>query len=113
MRQVATLVTAVVILCLGAQAVLTRRNMVRICLGLSLMETAAILMVVTLAWNPGATAPILMPGTDSYVDPLPHALALTAIVIGASITALALALVVRVHRSVGTVNLEEVQRVLQ
>ena len=113
MRQEAAIVAGVALLCIGIRGVLGSRNMIRICVGLSIMETAAILLIVALAWRPDAAAPILAPGLDRYVDPLPHALALTAIVIGAAVTALALALTVLVYRRFGTVDLAEVRRRLR
>ncbi|MFP4175527.1 MAG: NADH-quinone oxidoreductase subunit K, partial [Halobacteriales archaeon] len=47
-----------------------------------------------------------------YVNPLPHVLILTAIVVGVSLTALALALIVRVYDEYGTLDEEHVQEVM-
>ncbi len=113
MRQPAAILAAVFLLCIGARGVLGHRNMIKICVSLTIMETAVILLLVALAWQPDAAAPILDPRVDQYVDPLPHALALTAIVIGAAVTALALALTVRVYQRFGTVDLSAVRKQLR
>ncbi len=113
MRQAATLLASVALLCIGAWGVLGQRNMIKICIGLTLMESAVILMLVALSWRPDAAAPILESGLESYTDPLPQALALTAIVIGAALTALALTLTVRVHQRFGTVDLNEIREKLR
>ena len=66
--------------------------------------------LVALAYLPGGAAPILDGGTSVYVDPLPHALALTAIVIGAGVLSVALALTVVIHRRYGTTDIGVVFR---
>ena len=115
MLQQATYVAAAVVFGIGIFGVLTQRDMVKICVSLSIMESSLIMALVALAYLPGGTAPILVDGalTESalrYVDPLPHALALTAIVIGAGVLSVALALTVVVHRRHGTANIGVVMR---
>lgn len=97
MIQEATYVAAVAVFSVGAYCVLTKRNLVKICIGLSIMETAVILIVVAMAYRPDSSVPIIEAGIERYVDPLPHALALTAIVIGAGVTAIALSLTVLIY----------------
>ena len=55
------------------------------------------------------TAPILAEGIESYSNPLPHVLILTAIVVGVATTALGCALVVRINEAYGTVEEDEIQ----
>ena len=60
----------------------------------------------------GGTAPILTEGAQVYSSPLPHVLILTAIVVGISTTALGLAIVIRIYHAYGTVEDDEIQRVI-
>jgi multicomponent Na+:H+ antiporter subunit C len=87
-------------------------NLVKKVVGLNLFQTGVFLFFVTSAFRADGRAPLLSaPGP--YVNPLPHVLILTAIVVGVSVTAVALALVVRVHREYGTFSeatLREVRR---
>lgn len=110
MMQQATYVTAAIVFAIGLYGVVTHRNMIKICISLSVMESAVVMLFVALAYRPGATAPILEAEGAAYVDPLLHALALTAIVIGAGVISVALALTVMVYRHYGTTDITAVFR---
>ena len=63
---------------------------------MNVMQVAVIAFFISLAMKTGGTAPIELPGVtevEAYINPLPHALMLTAIVVGVSPTGVALALV--------------------
>jgi multicomponent Na+:H+ antiporter subunit C len=97
---------------LGIFAVVAMRHLVRVILGLALLDSGVNLFLVATGYRPGAVAPILMgqaAGTP-MVDPIPQALILTAIVIGVGVQAVALALAVQVHRAYGTLDLRELGR---
>lgn len=91
---------------LGILAVVAMRHLVRIVLGLTLLEAGVNLFLVATGYRPDAAAPILVGGTPPgpMVDPVPQALILTAIVIGVGVLAVALALVIQVHRAYGTLD---------
>lgn len=110
MLQQATYIAASLVFGIGLFGVLTQRDMIKICVSLSVMESSLVMVLVALAYRPEASAPILDGEIASYVDPLPHALALTAIVIGAGVLSVALALTVLVHRRHGTTNIGVVFR---
>ncbi|MFC7095821.1 cation:proton antiporter subunit C [Halobaculum marinum] len=78
-------------------------NLVRKVVGLNLFQTGVFLFFVTSAFRADGVAPLLSSG-GPYVNPLPHVLILTAIVVGVSVTAVALALVVRLHAAHGTLS---------
>ena len=104
---------ALALLLIGAYAMVARRHLIRILVGLMLMEAGANLALVAAGFRPGAAAPILGAGSAGpMVDPIPQALILTAIVIGVGVIAFALALVVRVHRAYGTVDGDRLGRIL-
>jgi multicomponent Na+:H+ antiporter subunit C len=76
-------------------------DLVKKVVGLNLFQTGVFLFFVASAYRVGGRAPLLSePGP--YVNPLPHVLILTAIVVGVSVTAVALALVVRLYDEYGT-----------
>ena len=54
---VANYLTAVAVLCLGLYVVLTRRNLVKIVMGLSLIEASTYLLLLSMAYRAGSTAP--------------------------------------------------------
>ena len=106
-------VGAATVFVLGLYTVLTRRNIVKIVMGLSLMEAAGYLLLLSMAYRAGSTAPVLLNpqagqteqslAHGDVADPMLQNICLTAIVIGVAITGVFLAIVVRLaqhHRSV-------------
>jgi multisubunit Na+/H+ antiporter MnhC subunit len=105
-------VAAISVFCIGLYCVLTDRNLIKICVGLSIMESSIVLLLVAIAYREGGLAPVFSAEIETYVDPVPHALALTAIVIGAGVTAVALGLSVLIYRHFGTLNIDKIWRSL-
>ncbi len=101
--------TAFALTAIGLYGVLTCRHMIRLVICFNILEGAVLLAIVLLAYRSDAVAPLVREGDHAYVLALPHALAVTAIVIGASLTALMLAFVVRIYRSRGTVYVDELK----
>lgn len=99
------------LLVLGLHGILARSNLVRKLIAMSVMQVAVIVFFISLASRTGAAPPIvvegLLPPAGGYVNPLPHALMLTAIVVSVSTTGVALALLVRLHQRFGTVDEDE------
>ena len=114
--------TAIGLIVIGFVAVLTRRNLLKIVLGFSIADTGVNLLIVSLGWLPGRTAPIvddpsmfsdaagLVVDAGRVVDPVPQALVLTAIVIGVGVTALMLAYVIRLYAVGGTLDVRQFGR---
>jgi len=105
-------VGAVVLVAAGLYLVIGDRNLVKKVVGMNLFQTGIFLFFITAAFVEGGSPPVIEEGVETYVSPLPHVLILTAIVVGVSLTAVALGLVVRIHESYGTINeatLEEVR----
>lgn len=99
---------SIILFCLGFYTVIVRRNLFKTIIGLSLMEGAVLLFIVASGYIAGGVPPIL-PAAGSPVNPLPHAFTLTAIVIGASDIALAFAFVIKLHRHVGSVDIDRIR----
>ncbi|RLF65701.1 MAG: cation:proton antiporter [Thermoplasmata archaeon] len=101
----------------GIWTIMLKKNLIKILIGLSVADTGVNLLLITLAYRNaigGAipTAPIYT-GYEKgmiMVSPLPQALVLTAIVIGVSVLALALAITLQIYRHYGTLNVEEIRR---
>lgn len=93
---------------LGFYMMLTRRNLFKFVMGINIIEGALILLLMTASNEIAGSAPIMDIPLENVVDPLPQALALTAIVINASTTALMLILVIKLVRKYRTLNLDEI-----
>ncbi len=99
---------------LGLYCIITKYNLVKTVIGMSVMDYGVNLLIISIGFHPGGTAPIFTPGelnpTSFFVDPIPQALTLTSIVIGACVTAMSLALVIRIEESYGTLDTREIRR---
>lgn len=105
-------VTAVGLIVLGLIGMLAYRHLIRVILGLLLLESGVNLLLITIGYRPLAGAPIVQAGqaVGPMVDPLPQALVLTAIVIGVGVQALALALTIKAYQAYGTLDSRELAR---
>lgn len=92
----------------GLYIVIARGNLVKKLIGLSVFQTSVYLLYVAPGKLLGGTAPIVDARFDTYSNPLPHVLILTAIVVGVATVALGLALVVRIREAYGTIEEDEI-----
>lgn len=100
----------------GLHGMVFRPNLLRKLMGLNILQVSVIAFYLLLAFKRGAHPPILDGGAAEagrFMNPLPHALMLTAIVVGVSTTGLALALVIRIHRLFGTLSEPEIAEALR
>jgi multicomponent Na+:H+ antiporter subunit C len=106
----------VVLMMIGFYAMIGKRNLVKKLLGMNIFQTAIILFFVSTGVKRGAAIPIvdkyevLQHGIDAttIVNPLPHVLMLTAIVVAVSVTGVALAVLLRIYREYGTLEEDEI-----
>ncbi len=95
----------------GVWAIVTQKNIVRIIIGFSIFDTGLHIVIVSLAYVKGRTAPIIDSAVgienaiNKIVDPVPQALVLTAIVIGLGVTALLLAYAMKMHKEKKTLDI--------
>jgi len=96
----------------GLYGVITRRNLIKIAISLSIMEFSSFLFLALIGYVDGGVAPIVDPAdpVKTYVDPLPQALVLTAIVIGLATTAMLMAVIIRIYRKYGTFDIREINK---
>lgn len=92
----------VALLVTGLYGMLGKRNLVKKLIGMNILQAAIILFFVEGSTKLGGTVPVIDPqlGTDpaKYVNPLPHVLMLTAIVVSIATTGVALALLLTIYR---------------
>lgn len=102
---------AVILFAVGFATLLLHRNLIKKILGLNIMDTASCLLLTSIGYIDGRTAPIIVDGvTDAsaYVNPLPAGLVLTGIVVSVSVTAVMLALTIRLYQRYHTLDLDEI-----
>lgn len=104
---------AVVLFCIGIYTTLSQSNLVKKIIGTNITGNAIYLLLISSAYIRGGLAPIaphdgVLPEGAFYVNPLPHALVLTGIVVGLSVTAFALSMVIRLHQYYGTIETDEI-----
>ncbi|WP_419886907.1 Na(+)/H(+) antiporter subunit C [Neobacillus niacini] len=85
------------------------KSLLRIIVGTGLLSHGAHLLILTMGGLKRGSAPILGGNAESYTDPLPQALILTAIVISFGVTAFFLVLAYRAYQELGTDNVEEMR----
>lgn len=102
-----------VLFCIGIYAVISKRNIIKIIIGVIIAEYAVNLFLILVSYKAGGRSPIfsqtqeILP--DAMVDPLPHALVLTSIVIGLATTAFLIALAVRLYGKYGTFDISRMR----
>ena len=99
-----------IVFLIGFAGVAGHRNIIKKIFGLSILNTAAVILFILEGSRIGTDSPILGEGVIAIVDPVPQALMLTAIVIGVCISALALALAYRLYRGTGSFDIDVIYR---
>lgn len=108
----------VVLLMIGLYGAIAKVNLVKKLIGLSIFQTAIILFYVSIGKKHGADIPILPyhhghlvggdPLAGQYINPVPHVLMLTAIVVGVATVGVALAVIQRIYAEYGTVEEDKI-----
>jgi multicomponent Na+:H+ antiporter subunit C len=110
----------IVLMMIGLYAMISKNNLIKKLIGMSIFQTAIILFYVSIGVKSGSGIPILSEhdqhaaaagekiNPDIYANPLPHVLMLTAIVVGVSTLGLALAIVQKVYHEYGSIEEDEI-----
>ena len=107
----------ITLMMIGFYAMMRKRNLVKKLVGMNIFQTAIILYFISTAAKKGATIPIMEHGhgeavhavhAAQYVNPLPHVLMLTAIVVLVSTFGVALAIIIMIHRKYKTLEEDEI-----
>ncbi len=97
-------------LLVGVHGVLTRRNLIKVVISLTIIEFSIFLMLALIGFISGGEAPILDAGISAgrMVDPLPQAMVLTAIVIALATNAMLLTIAIRLYKKYGTFDIRRI-----
>lgn len=100
-----------ILLMTGLYAVISRANLVKKLIGMSIFQSAVFLLYISMDKVEGGTAPIIQANAPDqvYSNPLPQVLILTAIVVGIATLSLGLAIVVRISEAYGTIEENEMR----
>ena len=101
-------IAAIIIFFIGVYGVIARRNIIKTVMSLGIMEAAVILFFLANGAIGAERAPISAAGISA--DPIPHALMITAIVIGVGVTAVALTMFISLYHRYGTTNWTKAQK---
>ncbi len=106
----------VVLMMIGFYAMIRKNNLIKKLLGMNIFQTAIILLYISMGSKVGGKIPILdkeqaLAGAvqvAGVVNPLPHVLMLTAIVVSVSVTGVALAVVLRIYKEYGSIDEDQI-----
>ena len=102
---------AVILFGIGFTMLLFQRNLIKKLIGMNIMDTGTFLFLASMGYIEGRKAPIIVNGvTDpsAYINPVPAGLVLTGIVVSVSVTAIMLALTVRLYKRYHTLQLDDI-----
>ena len=104
-------IAAAALMTIGLYMLMVKKNFIKMILGICIIDSGVNLLLISIGYVRGGTAPILSGNVSpsQFVDPLPQALVLTNIVIGISVTALALSVVIKLYEHYKTLNSNEVR----
>ncbi len=100
---------AITLFVIGFADLLFQKNMIKKIIGLNIMDTAIYLLLASQGYITGRTAPIAIDGVtevEKYINPIPSGLVLTGIVVSVSVTALMLAMTIRMYKKYHSLDLD-------
>lgn len=107
---------AMLLFVVGLYAIVAKKNLIKVIVGVMIIEYAVNLFLLMVGYRSGGIAPILTPDMteasfiERTVDPLPQALILTSIVIGLGALAMMVAITIRLYEKYGTFDTTEIRR---
>ena len=107
---------AMILFGIGFANLLFQKNLIKKIIGFNIMDTAIYLFLAEKGYITGRIAPIIVDGVqdpEKYINPIPSGLVLTGIVVSVSVTAFSLALVLRLYKHYGTLNMDEILRMVR
>jgi multicomponent Na+:H+ antiporter subunit C len=102
-------ITLIVIL-VGFYGLIISKNTIKSIFSVTIIESGVILLFLNFGALQGGTIPIIIEGTEMIVDPIPQALMITTIVIGSTVTALALIISIKVFHNNGSIEWKEIKK---
>ena len=107
-----TYLLCIILFSIGLYCVVRKRNIIKIIIGIGIMEYAVNLLFVLIGYRAHGRSPIFARDQviANMVDPLPQAIALTSIVISLSVTLMLVALAIRIYERYGTFDITKINR---
>ncbi len=102
----------IILMLIGLYVMIAKENLIKKIMGLNIAQTSVFLFFILLSDKEGGVAPIIVPptiipGVVEFVNPLPHVLVLTGIVVSIALTAIGLALTIKIYERYGTLDAEK------
>ncbi|HUI47796.1 MAG TPA: cation:proton antiporter subunit C [Acidimicrobiia bacterium] len=96
----------------GLYGIVTSRNLLHQIISLSVVQASTYVLLLAVGYRTGGAAPVFadIPTSRATVDPIVQALTLTDVVVGATVSALLLAVAVQIHKRTGTLDPENLRR---
>jgi multicomponent Na+:H+ antiporter subunit C len=107
-----------ILLAIGLWGMFVKRNLMKKLIGMTIFQVAIILIFVSGSAKIGGTVPALISHSDTiepilYVNPLPHVLMLTAIVVMVATSGVALSILLLIYRRYQTIDETELLQRMQ
>lgn len=108
----------IILLCVGVYGIIFKRNLVKKTIGLAILQVSVVLYFVSIAnkWDATVTVRdynIPVDQVANYLNPLPHTLMLTAIVVGVATLGVAFTLLIAIYNRYGTLDEQELLEKIQ
>ncbi|MDM8554803.1 cation:proton antiporter subunit C [Desulfococcaceae bacterium HSG7] len=113
----------IILMMIGLYGIIVKKNLMKKIIGMSILQTAVILFYVSIGAKKNATIPIIEHGHDTghaaavqaahFINPLPHVLMLTAIVVAVATLGVALALAIKIYKQYNTLEEDELIEILK
>jgi len=111
----------IILIMMGFYGMMVKNNLMKKLIGMNIFQWSIILFYISIGAKKGATIPIIETGAlvnhavraADYINPLPHVLMLTAIVVGVATTGIAIALLIIIYQQYGTLEEDEIIEALR
>jgi multicomponent Na+:H+ antiporter subunit C len=110
----------ILLIIIGLYGMMAKNNLMKKLIGMTIFQWAIILFYISIGAKRGGTIPIIMTTNPNdvvraadYINPLPHVLMLTAIVVGVATTGIALTLLIIIYQRYGTLEEDRIIRALR
>jgi multicomponent Na+:H+ antiporter subunit C len=111
----------IILIMIGFYGMMVKNNLMKKLIGMNIFQWSIILFFISIGAKKGATIPIIETHgvlnqafrAADYINPLPHVLMLTAIVVGVATTGIALALLIIIYQKYGTLEEDEIIEALK
>ena len=102
---------AFLLIVIGLAIIVLKKNLIKIVIGMGILDSGINLLLISIGYRVNGTAPIFSDNSTYFVDPIPQALTLTSIVIGACVTTLALSIVIKINKHYNSIESDDIRRI--